>query len=379
MKIKSLSRHRLFVPALGILAVIGAGLIVLPGRGVSQGGDAAYAVLEGDSAVSRDALRAAIDPLFDNAAEPATGETRALIVMRNGRVIAERYAPGFGPQDKMLSWSIAKTVTSLLVGIMVSDGRLALDDPAPVPAWRQPGDPRAAITLRQLLQMSAGLDYVETDGPPEKTDGLRMLVGPGAGDQLAYAEARPLIHEPGTHFTYSGGNSVLMAGLMASALTHDPSPQGRRNALMQFIETRLTAPLGVTSLVPEFDAQGTMIAGAMMHMTARDYAKIGELMRLRGRVGDRQLLPARWIDFMTRSSPANPAYGGHVWLNRAGDPSELFPGQARASVFAALGYRGQYLLVSPEQGLTIVRLGVTRAEDKAALNDAMASLVRRFP
>lgn len=379
MKIKSLSRHRLFVPALGILAVIVAGLIVLPGRGVSQGGDAAYAVLEGDSAVSRDALRAAIDPLFDNAAEPATGETRALIVMRNGKVIAERYAPGFGPQDKMLSWSIAKTVTSLLVGIMVSDGRLALDDPAPVPAWRQPGDPRAAITLRQLLQMSAGLDYVETDGPPEKTDGLRMLVGPGAQDQLAYAEARPLIHEPGTHFTYSGGNSVLMAGLMASALTRDPSPQGHRNALMQFIETRLTAPLGITSFVPEFDAQGTMIAGAMMHMTARDYAKIGELMRLRGRVGDRQLLPARWIDFMTRSSPANPAYGGHVWLNRAGDPSELFPGQARASVFGALGYRGQYLLVSPEQGLTIVRLGVTRAEDKAALNDAMASLVRRFP
>jgi CubicO group peptidase (beta-lactamase class C family) len=369
------------IKMLSILAVGAVAMLAVAGRVVSQGAQAPspYATLTGDAAVSADDLRAAIDPLFDRAENPQIGETRALLVLHNGKVIAERYGEGFDADSRHLSWSVAKTVTALLVGIMASDGRLALDDPAPVSAWRQPGDPRAAITLRQLLQMRSGLQHTETRGPLEKTDALAMLVGAGAPDQLAYAESKPLIHKPGTVFNYSSGNSVILAGLVTSQLTELTDPNGRRDAMMQFIQARFSGPLGLKSFAPEFDEKGTLLGGVMIHMTARDYGKVGEFMRLRGRIGDRQLLSDRWIDFMTSPSPANPAYGGQIWLNRAGQDSALFPGEARRSLFGASGYRGQFILVSPEQKLTIVRLGVTNEDNLPVLRHALARLVRVIP
>ncbi len=372
MKIKRLS-----------LALAGAALAAaaLAGHALSQ--DAApaagFTALPGDSAISPERLKAATDPFFDPEAEPAIGETRALLVMRGGKLIAERYALGFGPDSRFLSWSVAKTVTGLLVGIMAGDGRLALDDPAPIAAWRQPGDPRGAITLRQLMQMRAGLDHVELGQPREQADGLRMLVGPGAQDQAGYALAKPLVHAPGSRFTYSSGNSTILSAMVADLLTPSRHPQVRRDAMARFIAARLTGPAGMKSLVADYDAAGTMLGGMMMHMTARDYAKIGELLRNRGLVGDRRVVAERWIDFMTRPSPANPAYGGQIWLNRGGGPTELFPGEARPGIYGAVGYRGQYVLVAPEQRLTIVRLGLTDEEDMPALRSAMAALIRAMP
>lgn len=338
-----------------------------------------YALLTGDASVSAGALKAAIDPLFDPAAKAGLGETRALLVLHDGHLIAERYAPGFGPNLRLSSGAIARTVTALLVGIMVADGRLALDDPAPVPAWHQRGDPRGAITLRELLQMRSGLDAQDKRGPLGPADALAMLVGPGSQDQLRYAQARPLVQTPGTLFTDSGGNSVILGGIVTRLLTDSSDPQIRRDAMMQFIRSRFAGPLGLTSFVPEFDARGTLLAGTMMHMSARDYAKVGEFMRLRGRVGDRQLLSDRWIDFMTSPSSANPAYGGQLWLNRSGKDNPLFPGETRPSLFGAVGDHGQYVIVSPDQKLTIVRLGVTKDDDLPALRHALARLVRGLP
>ncbi len=148
MKIKRLS-----LCAVGALAAL-----ALAGHAFSQDArpDRGFSEVAGDATISPERLRAATDPFFDAAASPSIGETRALLILRDGKIVAERYAPGFGPDTRFLSWSIAKTVTGLLVGIMVGDGRLALDDPAPVAAWRQPGDPRAAITLRMLMQMRSG-------------------------------------------------------------------------------------------------------------------------------------------------------------------------------------------------------------------------------
>jgi len=372
MKIKSLS----------LALAGGAALLVLGGHALSRdeaSGAADYALLRHDAAIGPEALRAAIDPLFDNAATPAIGETRALLVLHDGKLIAERYAPGFGPQTRMLSWSLAKTVTGLLVGIMVGDGRLALDDPAPVAAWRQPGDPRAAITLRHLMQMRAGLAHVELGQPREKADALRMLVGSGAADQAGYAQAKPLVHTPGARFNYSSATSTILSAIVTDLLTPSRDPAVRREAMAQFMKARLIDPVGLTSLFAEYDAAGTMLGGTMLHMTARDYAKIGELLRNRGRAGGVQLVPERWIAFMTSSSPANPAYGGQLWLNRVGRPNDLFPGEAPASLFGAVGYGGQYILVSPEQRLTIVRLGLTSEADVPALRHALARLVRAIP
>ncbi|MBX9728663.1 MAG: serine hydrolase, partial [Sphingopyxis sp.] len=110
----------------------------------------------------------AIDRLF--ADSEAMGETRAVIVLKDGEVIYEAYGPGYGPQSKLISWSMAKSITSVLVGFLVADGRLALDEPAPVPAWQRPGDPRGSITLRHLLHMSAGLEHRETGDPAWEAD-----------------------------------------------------------------------------------------------------------------------------------------------------------------------------------------------------------------
>ncbi len=146
--------------------------------------------------------------------------------------------------------------------------------------------------------------------------------------------------------------------------------------MAQFIQARLAGPLGLRSLFAEYDASGNMLGGTTLHMTARDYGRVGELLRNRGRVGDLQLVPERWIGFMTSPSPANPAYGGQLWLNRGGHPSELFPGEASANIYAAVGYRGQYVIVVPGSRLTVVRLGITNEGDMPALRHALAGLVR---
>lgn len=359
------------------LAVCAAALFLLvrPSTGQMQQD---YAVQSG-AGVSEAALRSSIDALFD---DPAMGETRALLVMRDGKVIAERYAPGFGPETKFLSWSIAKSITAALVGLMVSDGRLVLDAPAPVPAWSQPGDPRGTITLRQLLHMSSGLEHVESGEPVYDSDTVRMLFLKGASDMAAYAEAKPLAARPGTRFQYSTATTMILSDILTRALTPSEDPQERREAMMQFLRGRLIEPLGLASLTPEFDAHGTLIGGSFMHATARDYARFGEFLRHDGEARGRQILSARWVAFMRSSSPLDPGFGGHIWLNRqrpAGAQEALFPGRGPSSLFACLGHRGQYILVSPEQGLTFVRLGATSEDRQPAVRGALAKLVELFP
>ena len=375
MKMERMSVKRLGMAGAGavlLAAVIGAGW-------ASHAADPPplYRV-SSDTVVGQATLRAAIDPLFD---DDDMGQTRALLVMRDGQVVAERYAPGFGPDTKLLSWSIAKSVTAVLVGLMVSDGRLALDAPVPVAAWSQPGDPRGRITLRQLLQMTGGLDHVEDGDPVETGDTPRMLFMSGAQDMAAFAEGKPLAHAPGSHFSYSTGSSVILSDLMARMLTNSSDPDTRRRAMQMFIDGRLKAPGNLPSLTPEYDAAGTMIGGSILHMTARDYGRFGELLRRHGRspIGH-QILPEKWVDFMTTPSPRNPAYGAHLWLNRDSAESALIPGQAPTSLFGCVGHNGQYILISPSQRLTVVRIGMSpEAEQRAAVKGALARLIGLFP
>ncbi|MFT3967282.1 MAG: serine hydrolase [Sphingobium sp.] len=333
----------------------------------------------GDGQVSGDSLREAIEPLFDPGVKESSGETRAVVVMHDGRIVAERYAPGYGPDSLHLSWSVAKTVTAVLVGIMVSDGRLSLDEPVPVPAWSRGADPRGAITLRQMLTMTSGIEHKERQGPLENSDVLRMLVGDGAGDMASYAEAKPLAQTPGRQFLYSSATTLVLSDMLTRLLTNSERPQDRREAMARFIQQRLAEPVGLKSLTPEYDARGTMIGGAFIHMTARDYARFGELLRRGGLARGRQIVSQRWVQFMRRPSPAQEGYGGHVWLNRPGAEKLLFVGDAPRSLFAANGLRGQYVIVSPAQGLTVVRLGITSDEELPVLRERLARIIRKFP
>lgn len=362
--------------ASAVLAVLLiAGLALLWGRAHSAA-PATYRVLEASGGLSRAALTGAMEPLFD---EDSVGTTQALLVLRNGKTIAERYGEGIGPDTKLLSRSVGKTVTAALVGLMVSDGRLALDSPVPVEAWSQPGDPRGTITLRNLLQMTSGLEHDEMGEPLYDSDTVRMLFTDGAQDMAAFVEAKPIASRPGSHFVYSTADTMILSDLMTRMLTRSDRPDARRGAMMDFVRGRLMDPVGLSSLTPEFDARGTMIGGAMMHMTARDYARFGEFLRHKGRVNGHQVLSARWVEFMTAPSRHNPAYGGQIWLNNEGEDNPLFPGRGPRGLFAAVGHHGQYVIVSPAQRLVIVRMGISTGPEYRELRAALARLVELFP
>lgn len=327
--------------------------------------------------VNRERLARAVDALFTG---DATAETRALLVLHGGRIVAERYGPGYHENTRFISWSMAKTVTAVMIGMLVSDGRLRLDESVPIPAWQRAGDPRGDITLRQLLQMRSGLRHVEANGPPYLTDTARMLFLDGRDNMAAYAEAQPLEAEPGAKWKYSTATSVILADLAARVLTPSTDPAERRRVVSDYLHTRIFEPLGMTSMIPEFDAAGTLIGGSLIHGTARDWARFGEFLRQHGTVKGAQLVPPAWITFMTTSNPRNPGYGAQTWLNkRQPDETEVaFPG-APSSTFSMNGHLGQFVVVSPQQGVTVVRLGKTDEGAHAPVRAAIAKIIGLFP
>lgn len=328
--------------------------------------------------VDREDLHRAIDPLFT---DPAMAETRAVIVMKNGEIVAERYGEGYGPETRFLGWSMSKSVTAVLVGLAVGDGLLELDEPAPVAAWQRPGDPRGEITLRHLLQMRSGLNHSESADPFFTADTTRLLFLDGRDDMAAYAESQPLEADPGSKFEYSSATSIILADIVTDQLTSSNDPKIRRAAMAEYLRGRFMEPLGMPSLVAEYDARGTLIGGSLMHATARDWARFGNFLRLGGLVKGNQVVPRGWIDFMRKSSPADPAYGGHIWLNRKRAPGEgriLWPDSLPDSIFAAQGHLGQYVMVAPDQGLVVVRLGNTRDSKRDPLIDQLGRVIALY-
>ena len=341
------------------------------------------AYISDSSSVAKARLDRAISPLFD---DPAMAETRAFIILHRGEIIAEKYGEGYDEDTRFISWSMAKSITGALIGFLVSDGRLVLDDPAPVPAWQRPGDPRGDITLRHLIHMSSGLDHTEV-GPPDgvplyEADTNRMLFMDGADDMAGYAEARPMEAAPGEKFEYSTATSVILSDIITRTLTQSEDPKVRRDVTMRFIRGRLLEPLGMDSTYPEFDANGTFIGGSIVQATARDYAKFGEFLRHKGAKKGAQHLPVNWVDFMRESSPNDPAYGGHIWLNKKrpeGFNQVLFPDNGPDTIFAALGHLGQQIVVSPDQKLTVVRLGKTQDDVLGPMSAQIGNIMALFP
>ncbi|WP_421851584.1 serine hydrolase domain-containing protein [Novosphingobium sp.] len=327
--------------------------------------------------VPREELARRVDALFS---EKDAAETRALIVMQGGRVIAERYAPGYHENTRFVSWSMAKSITGVMIGMLISDGRLRLDEPAPIPAWQRPGDPRGEITLRQLLQMRSGLRHAEAISPPWKSDEVRMLFLDGRDAMARYAEDQPLQYEPGRKWVYSTATSVILADLAARVLSPAPDPESRRRAVSEYLRTRLFDPVGMHSMLPEFDASGTLIGGSLIHGSARDWARFGEFLRNRGAVAGAQLVPRQWIDFMVTPSPRETQYGAQIWLNRTpttGKPA-LFPERGPRDLFACLGHLGQFVLVSPSRQLVVVRLGKTQEDRLDPVTARLGELVALF-
>jgi len=323
----------------------------------------------GPAAAPPPEVTAAIERAFrePNSLEPGrVRQTTAVVVVHDGRLVAERYAPGYGPQTPMLSWSMAKSVLATLVGIMVGDGRLALHSPAPVPEWSAPTDPRHAITLDQLLRMSSGLAFDEHYGAIN--DVSRMLFT--MPDTGAFAASSPLEVPPDTRWSYSSGTANIIARMVRDNFGGDLT------ALVRYANERLFDPVGMTSAFFEPDESGTPIGSSFVFMTARDWARLGEFHRRDGIWNGRRILPDGWVRYVTTPTPAAPdgEYGALWWLNAGAreDRSRRMWRSLPIDAYAATGHSGQYVIVMPSAKLVVVRLGLSFPDDG---NDGTAELV----
>jgi len=331
----------------------------------------------------------AIDPRIAPLFAADQGEPRAALLIEDGRVVAKHYAPGYGDSNRFISWSMAKSVTAMLVGAMVADGRIALDAPAPIAEWAGNGDPRHAITPRDLLTMTSGLQHIEVGDPIEHSDTNQVLFVGGTQGMARRAIAKPLVTKPGARFVYSSLTSIILAEMLTRQLTPSTDRRARALAYRRFAEQHLFKPAGVTSAFPEFDGAGTQIGGSIIHMTLDDWGRMGALL-LDGKGPDgTQVIAPDWLAFMKTPSRRNPAYGGHVWLNRPGNTEgkspALFPGQGPETLVSMIGHLGQYVMAFEGTGAdgrhhryVLVRLGKTQDDKLVPVRAALGRVVDRL-
>jgi len=315
-------------------------------------------------------LDAVVAGAFDEPDPQYPRRTRAVVVMQGGGIVAERYAAGIGPDTALPGWSMSKSVMNALVGVLVREGRLAVDAPAPIPEWRRPGDPRAQITLDHLLRMSSGLRFVENQNSP-RSDVMRMLFG--VGDIARFVTSRESAVAPGTRWEYSNASSNIIATAIRDVL-HDST------AYLTFPRRALFDPMGMSSAVLETDAAGTFIGSSYVYATARDWGRFGMLYLRDGVWNGTRILPPGWVDYTRTPAPADESkrYGAHFWLEI---PPEYAGSDPRLPVPAlhAAGHEGQFVTIVPSHDLVIVRLGRTRdprAWDHAAFVRGVLSSLR---
>ncbi|RYY43857.1 MAG: class C beta-lactamase-related serine hydrolase [Chitinophagaceae bacterium] len=286
-------------------------------------------------------------------------ESRALLVVYDGRLVIENYAPGFDKFSRMLGWSMAKSVTSALIGLLVRQGRLMLQEPAPVPEWVDTKDPRHKITLENLLQQTSGLSFEENYN--KSSDATIMLFQ--KADMGAYTAGRRLKEPPGSSFYYSSGNSNILSRIVRQTVG-DAS-------YLSFIYDSLFYKLGMYNTVMEPDANGTMVGSSYVFATARDWARFGLLYYNNGIVNGENLFTSDWVGKTATPSPADKLqqYGYQFWLNglSRSRPSERKFSAAPADMFYADGYAGQYVFIIPSKKLVIVRLGFKNFDENELL------------
>jgi len=317
------------------------------------------------------ALAAAVASAFGELDPSVHRRTRAVIVLRRGRIVAERYAPGFDARMPLLGWSMTKSVLAALIGIRAGSGALALDAPAPVAAWQ--GDARAAITPEQLLRMTSGLAFEERYGAFADATSMLFL----SRSMPAYAERSRLASTPGSVWSYSSGSSNLLSGILRAGFAGDTA------AYHRFPREALFARIGMRSALIETDAAGNFVASSFGYATARDWARFGLLHAQDGVWQGERVLPAGWVAHVRKPTVPAPqgSYGAHWWLN-AGSPraphDRPLP-SLPADLYYASGYEGQSVVVLPSHELVVVRLGQSEPEEAFDLERFLAAVLAAFP
>src|SRR6185503_18702523 len=294
-------------------------------------------------------VKQAVDAAFESAGE----ETAAFVVTWRGRPIGERYAQGITSSTPLESWSMGKSVTATLMGILIKQGAYELSQPAPIPEWQTPGDPRASIRIADLLNMSSGLRIKAPDDPdydPHGTYPDHLYLYTGSVNSFEYAATRPLQWPPGTVGRYHNTDPVLvnyLTKLGVAKLGED---------YLSFPQRALFDKLGIRTFVMETDPFGNFLTQGYELASARDWARLGNLYLQDGVWNGERILPEQFVRFVRTLAPAwiadsRPVYGGFFWIN--GDGGMPVPRDA----YYMSGAGGQTTLIIPSHSLVVVRLG----------------------
>jgi CubicO group peptidase (beta-lactamase class C family) len=292
-------------------------------------------------------LRAALDHAFEEPMAPPFRRTKAVVVVHDGSVIAERYAAGVGVDTPLLGFSMTKSVVNALIGILTQQGHISPSFPAPVPEWRGATDPRREIEVEHLLRMTTGLALDETNSGFDPSSQMVYL----HNDMAAFAVKAALIAPPGTRWHYSSPTTQLLARIIRD-ITGGPEQT------LAFAWRELFNPLGMRNVTLEFDGAGTLQGSSYMLANARDWARFGLLYLNDGVIGGRRILHEDWVDF-SAAATLDTDYGAGFWTNRSEHPNAK--GRVRLGIprdaFFASGDLGQRIVIIPSQHLVIVRLG----------------------
>lgn len=328
----------------------------------------------GDLDARIDPARVGIDPeALEEAVDLAFADrealTRGMVVVHRGKILAERYAPGHDPGTQLESWSMGKSLAATLIGVLVEQGELELDKPAPIAAWNDPDDPRSEIRLIDLIRMSSGLRFFshhDPDWTPELGYLEHFYIYTGGIDVFDFSTSRPLQFPPGTEGRYHNSDPLILAGLVRQVVT------GRGEQYLTFPQRALFDRIGIRRQVLETDVAGNWVISGYDYGTPRNWARIGLLYLEDGVFEGERILPEGWAEMVSTPAPAwrLPVYGGSFWLNRAGTFS------LPADAYYAAGAGSQYTIVVPSLDLVVVRMGHLRGGGPGfrALDRALAEL-----
>jgi CubicO group peptidase (beta-lactamase class C family) len=292
------------------------------------------------------ALTTALDHAFEEPAAPPFRRTKAVVVVRDGKVIAERYAAGIGVDTQLLGFSMTKSVVNALLGILTQQGVISPSFPAPIPEWRGATDPRREIEVEHLMRMTTGLALDETGSGFDPSEQMYLH-----DDMAGFAVTAPMIAAPGTRWHYSSATTQLLARIIRDAV-------GGPEQTLAFAWRELFNPLRMRHVTLEFDVSGTLQGSANMLASTRDWARFGLLYLNDGVIGGKRILHEDWVDFCAAAT-LDTDYGAGFWTNRS--EHEDAKGRVRLGIprdaFFASGNLGQRIVIMPSQHLVIVRLG----------------------
>lgn len=292
-------------------------------------------------------LVSALDHAFEEKPGGPLRRTKAVVVLKGGAVIAERYADGIGIDTPLPGYSLTKSVINALIGVMTRKGIVTPSFPAPIAEWHGHGDPRSTIEVEHLMRMTTGLDLDETDSGFDPSSRMVYL----HNDMSAFAIQARLIAPPGTRWAYSSPSTQILAKIIRDGT-------GGPEKSLRFAWRELFNPLGMTTVTLEFDGVGTLQGSSYMSASARDWARFGQLYLNDGVLGGTRFLQGEWVGFSASATPGTD-YGAGFWTLRGHGPmADFLAGKGvPRNAFLASGDLGQRIVILPTQGLVIVRLG----------------------